>query len=503
MRIEDSGGNPRGFLSLPLLINSLSQNLHTEILDSALNFTLLQLPSREILISSESTDDANLLVNNLENEISWAEKNQTPLHIRTNTRKNSQSFLQEFFTLSSKNEEQRWSSYSNNKLTITKKNIKTSADKNIFSQKFSYTPISIFNFNNLDYLLILRYDSRAVADKYHQNFMTNISYFSSIFAIGLLLLLSYIFINQQILKPLRGLHNLADNILHNKPINRLPRRGFYEIRHLALLLLRIHRTQKHRGESQKILAEQLAMLKRADASYETFTKNMRQALKQQFSALINLLSQLTLPKISSQHPALSVNDELAILQEATQLVLSLRTQNTQKLEESWIDLAAIAEQSLALMQKYFSRSNTSCKISVSKGIPSFWGDPLRLQQLLLSALSRALECLSAGNHVDFIISKANSEDEELLIITITDNGFGLSEASRKQTYALSDYPARYNSDGTYASRVVMERIVALHSGKLLIEDKEAVGSSIKISMPFRAPPHPPISGKILPFPEKK
>jgi len=126
------------------------------------------------------------------------------------------------------------------------------------------------------------------------------------------------------------------------------------------------------------------------------------------------------------------------------------------------------------------KANTqSLKIFVNydKELPKeFYGDSLRISQVLTNLLSNAIKFTSIGE-VNLLISKGS---EGKYKFEVKDTGIGLREDELKklfQPFSQADGSTTRNFGGTGLGLVISKQLVELMNGKIWVKSQYAVGSS--------------------------
>jgi signal transduction histidine kinase/DNA-binding response OmpR family regulator len=106
----------------------------------------------------------------------------------------------------------------------------------------------------------------------------------------------------------------------------------------------------------------------------------------------------------------------------------------------------------------------------------FYGDSLRLSQVLTNLLSNAVKFTSIGE-VNLIISKGSKSTYRF---EVKDTGIGLRDEELKklfQPFSQADGSTTRNFGGTGLGLVISKQLVELMNGKIWVQSKYAIGSS--------------------------
>jgi PAS domain S-box-containing protein len=161
------------------------------------------------------------------------------------------------------------------------------------------------------------------------------------------------------------------------------------------------------------------------------------------------------------------------------------------LETSSLDLAALAEVSLAAMRPVAEAKSIVLRQQVS-GDPEVHGDPGRLRQILDALLSNALKFTGHGGTVDVTVDGGAGS----VVLRVADTGAGMSsELTERLFQAFSQGDARPRQKGGLGlGLVIARRLAEAHGGTLVAASAgEGKGSVFTLSLPrpIRTVPPPP------------
>ncbi len=123
------------------------------------------------------------------------------------------------------------------------------------------------------------------------------------------------------------------------------------------------------------------------------------------------------------------------------------------------------------------------KISHSFSVlPFVAADPFQIEQALFNIINNALEAMPDGGKINIKTSLKWENDNDYVIIEISDTGKGIPEKELLKLGELSDNPRRNDKGfGIFLSR----EIIKSHNGKLLWESVIDRGTTFKIFLPVR------------------
>ncbi len=113
------------------------------------------------------------------------------------------------------------------------------------------------------------------------------------------------------------------------------------------------------------------------------------------------------------------------------------------------------------------------------------GDARRLRQAFLNVLANAVEAMPEGGHLQVNATRVGESSVEVAI-TDTGHGLGPEEVERALRPFYSTKPL-----GTGLGLPLVARIVSAHRGGLTIESRPHRGTTVRVNLPFSAPPDGP------------
>jgi signal transduction histidine kinase/CheY-like chemotaxis protein len=116
------------------------------------------------------------------------------------------------------------------------------------------------------------------------------------------------------------------------------------------------------------------------------------------------------------------------------------------------------------------------------------GDPGRLKQIILNLISNALKFTEDGEIV-VALSRANTdEDDNHLLITVTDTGIGIPKAKLEAIFASftqADTSTTRKYGGTGLGLTISKRLTEMMDGRIWVESEESKGSCffVRVALP--------------------
>ena len=124
------------------------------------------------------------------------------------------------------------------------------------------------------------------------------------------------------------------------------------------------------------------------------------------------------------------------------------------------------------------------KRDLSDSLPKVRADKLRLHEILDNLITNAIKY--AGPNNEITISAVSDPKNEMMTISVTDRGFGISEEEIpnlfKKFYRIRNESSR-RIRGTGLGLYIVKQMVEAHGGKIWVESKLQEGSTFFFTLP--------------------
>jgi PAS domain S-box-containing protein len=144
------------------------------------------------------------------------------------------------------------------------------------------------------------------------------------------------------------------------------------------------------------------------------------------------------------------------------------------------DLNQLVESTLRLLHGEIVRRKTSLDVELAANLPTIFGDPVQLQQVLLNVIMNAMEAMSSkapSQRAINITTRANAKQVEVVIV---DSGQGIAAEDQSQLFQPF-FTTKEQGLGLGLS--LCSTIVKSHGGKLSIENNAGGGATVMIALP--------------------
>ncbi len=155
----------------------------------------------------------------------------------------------------------------------------------------------------------------------------------------------------------------------------------------------------------------------------------------------------------------------------------------QELKCEQVDVRAVVEASLRLVDKRAQDAGHSFSVALPDNLPDLYADGRALKQILLNLLSNAVKFTPEGGA---IAVRARIAEHDGLSIDIVDNGIGIAPEDVPKALAFfgqveSDLARKY--EGTGLGLTLARSLMELHGGTLELASEVGVGTTVTIGFP--------------------
>jgi two-component system sensor histidine kinase HydH len=147
------------------------------------------------------------------------------------------------------------------------------------------------------------------------------------------------------------------------------------------------------------------------------------------------------------------------------------------IEAKEISLEALLKDAVRLIEDQAAEKNISVKIHKNAQIDSVWGDPDRINQILLNLFLNAIDAMENGGELYLEISTNNSGE---ICIAVSDTGSGISPQHISRIF---DPYFTTKSTGTGLGLAIAHNIVEAMGGKIYVESQKNRGTTFTVTLP--------------------
>jgi two-component system, NtrC family, sensor kinase len=146
-----------------------------------------------------------------------------------------------------------------------------------------------------------------------------------------------------------------------------------------------------------------------------------------------------------------------------------------------LDLNEVIQETTAFLEKEALYRKVQIKLQLDPLLPRIASDRGQLQQVFLNILNNALAAVEDGGQVTITTRQM---DDEKNVVTIQDNGCGMSEATLQHIF--EPFFTTKKGTGTGLGLPITYGIVKKLGGNIEVQSQEGVGTTFTITLPQKA-----------------
>jgi signal transduction histidine kinase len=334
------------------------------------------------------------------------------------------------------------------------------------------------------YTILVGYKKAVSAQEFEETVLPGIIWYSFIGIISIILLL---IIRKQIVGPVIRLSAIADKISKGEEVKRIRGGRTYEINNLALQLIKVRNSLQREQKIKEEQKELLKIIRESDNEKEIFLRELYHAMNNPLNIVIAGAELLKTKQFGN-----NLDNYIAYLEMIYSAGRQLESYTTDIINPSQMDVKEVIERCVVLQKKKATEIRLNIEVDLPNNIPPIMADELRIRQVIISILGQALFCIQDFGtiKVSAQVKSAKNGKPSILIITIEDDGLGISEKQRieqwEQAFGNPDKIHAYsrNPDVTRMSFPIIRHLIKLHQGSFELKTTSGVGSTFIITLPY-------------------
>lgn len=182
-----------------------------------------------------------------------------------------------------------------------------------------------------------------------------------------------------------------------------------------------------------------------------------------------------------------INDSSHHLLEMVGDILDLAKIESGKLNMNMklFDIGSMLEKAPGIIKTILEEKNLKIDINIQPGLGSYYGDEIKLKQVIFNLLSNAVKFIEYGKKIGIKALKESS----LIKVIIWDEGCGIPEKDLDIIFDAFEQVkgGKYSQEkGTGLGLAISKRLVELHEGTLSVISKTGEGSRFTITLPVQS-----------------
>ena len=153
------------------------------------------------------------------------------------------------------------------------------------------------------------------------------------------------------------------------------------------------------------------------------------------------------------------------------------------LNKTLIDFRSFFSEFLTLIEAEAEDRKIDFQVEIAPSTDNCYADPYRLKQIVLNLVNNGLRYTQENGKVELKVES----DEENFIITVTDNGMGISKEDLPyifQRFYRAEKSRERSSGGSGLGLAITKGFIEAHGGTISVESTLGEGSSFKVTLPL-------------------
>jgi signal transduction histidine kinase len=262
--------------------------------------------------------------------------------------------------------------------------------------------------------------------------------------------------------------------------------------------------ERARRQTEEQLRQALLQAETASKAKSDFLANMSHELRTPLTAILGFSETIKSQLFGPISPAkygdyvdqihASGGHLLAIVNDV--LDMSRIAAGEAKLDESDVDLRAVADECLLMLQSRVDKKRLQVRAAFDPALPRLRADRRMVKQMLLNLLSNAVTYTPDGGSLQ---ATGGIATDRQIAITVRDTGIGIAAADLDrimEPFQIVESPQSRSYQGIGLGLPLARSLVELHGGTLTLESQIGVGTTATLTFPATrtVPVPPPRSG---------
>ena len=152
------------------------------------------------------------------------------------------------------------------------------------------------------------------------------------------------------------------------------------------------------------------------------------------------------------------------------------------------DIKELCKGMIAFFSPLTDKKKIKVKLSIAKDVPAVSTDVTKVQQILYNFLSNAIKFIDKKGKIEV---KASMLDEKTIRIAVADNGCGIAKADQKkifEKFRQADGSLTRNTDGTGLGLAISKELALMLAGDVSLQSTAGKGSTFWLDIPTALQP---------------
>ena len=149
-----------------------------------------------------------------------------------------------------------------------------------------------------------------------------------------------------------------------------------------------------------------------------------------------------------------------------------------KLQRESVSLSSLIERALRRFEEMAVQKNATLRAELPPELPTVWGDPARIEQVLTNLVENALKH-GAGGQVVIAVK----EEFDALLVQVSDSGAGISAEEQARIFGMFQRGSDTKVRGSGLGLFIAQAIVEAHGGRIGVGSSPTGGACFFFSIP--------------------
>lgn len=243
----------------------------------------------------------------------------------------------------------------------------------------------------------------------------------------------------------------------------------------------------------EVLASRNRRAAESEAAKDAFLASMSHEIRSPLNSVVGLSSLLRNTELSEQQNKLVSGIEAGAGQLSAVIgdILDFSRIAAGKIDLEYrpVRLKKLLEQCLDIVRPQAQRQNHALSLSLAPELENtaISTDETRCKQILLNLLSNAVKFTEAGGKIELSASVAGAAEHQQLLISVKDNGIGLSDSQQGQLFqrfSQADNSTTRKYGGSGLGLAISKNLAQLMEGDISVVSARNQGSQFTLQLPL-------------------
>lgn len=243
----------------------------------------------------------------------------------------------------------------------------------------------------------------------------------------------------------------------------------------------------------------------SEAAKDAFLASMSHEIRSPLNSVVGLSSLLRNTQLSDEQQKLVTGIETGASQLSAVigdiLDFSKIAAGKVELEYRSVRLKRMLEQCLEMVSAQAHNKGHQLELKLAAGLKNlvFSADETRCKQILINLLSNAVKFTDPGGQISVVADSRDLGDNRQLVITVKDNGIGLSDSEQDQLFqrfSQADSSTTRKYGGSGLGLAISKSLALLMGGDISVTSVKNNGSDFTLQLPLQLAEMPKTSGDL-------